>query len=163
MVVVVMLVSTAGLADAQQMTKEEGVDSFVFEGRVLELDEGHSITLSFGQGVEVAADPSMPTHMSAIDCAGIIENFPDKTYKGNGYCTLTAADGSKLFQRWQEGTDMAEGRYETFGGTGKFEGAKGEGTYTVGEIPQGRGVSMWKGTTEYPNLSKSLTTRSPPD
>jgi hypothetical protein len=153
-VAVAMLLSTAGLTKAQEIKKEEGVDSFVFETRVLELDEGHSVMLTFGQGVEVAADPSMPTHMSAIDCAGMIENFPDKTYKGNGYCTLTAADGSKLFQRWQEGTDMAEGRYETFGGTGKFEGAKGGGTYTVGEIPNGRGVSMWKGTTEYPNLSK---------
>jgi hypothetical protein len=152
-VAVAMLVS-AGSAHAQQMTEEKGVDSFVFDTRVLELEEGHSITLSFGRGIEVADDPAMPTHMSAIDCAGMIENFPDKTYKGNGYCTLTAADGSKLFQRWQEGTDMAEGRYETFGGTGKFEGAKGEGTYTVAEIPMGRGVSMWKGRIEYPNISK---------
>jgi hypothetical protein len=149
-----LMIGTTALGNAQQIIEENGVDSFVFDNRTLELEDGHSITLSYGRGVEVAADPSMPTHLSAIDCAGMVEAFPTKTYKASGYCTLTAPGGSKLFQRWQEGTEMPEGQYETFGGTGKFEGAKGKGTYITAEAPMGRGTSMWKGHIEYPNVPK---------
>jgi hypothetical protein len=99
----------------------------------------------------------MPTHMSTIDCVGMVEVLPDQTYKGNGYCTLTDREGDKLYQRWSAGSEASANRYETVGGTGKFEGAKGQGTTVQTEIssgPQGRSVVRWKGSSEYPNLRR---------
>jgi hypothetical protein len=63
--------------------------------------------------------------MTNVDCTGMFEEFPDRTYKGNGYCTNTDREGDKSFARWSASSDMAEGRYEIIGGTGKFEGTKG--------------------------------------
>jgi hypothetical protein len=151
---VVSLLAGAGtLANASERIEESGYNTFSYEVKVLELEEGHSVILWYGKGTEITDDPSLSTHMSAIDCAGMIETMPDETYTGNGHCTTVVSAGDKLFQRWREGSDMEEGRYEIIGGTGKFEGAKGEGTYTSTELPDPPGrrlVVKWKGFTELP-------------
>jgi hypothetical protein len=156
-VAAVLLVSGAHLAWAQQKVEEAGIDSFVADHKVFELEKGHQVILVHQRGIETTTDPSMPTNMTNIDCMGMFDSLPDKTFKANGYCTLVDRDGDKIFQRWWGSSDMPEIRYETFGGTGKFEGAKGEGTAKDIELspgPQGRTVTQWKGSTEYPNLRK---------
>ena len=88
---------------------------------------------------------------------GTFEIFPDQSYKGGGYCTVTDREGDKLFQSWSDSSGPEGGRFENTGGTGKFEGAKGQGTFTETELapgPQGRSIVHWKSSTEYPNLRK---------
>ena len=153
----ILSMSGTPLAWAQQKVEEAGIDSMMADHRIFELEKDHLVILVHERGIETTADPSMPTNMTAIDCMGMVDVLPDKTSKGNGYCVLTDSEGDKIFQRWSSSSAMPENRYETIGGTGKFEGAKGEGTAKVTELapgPQGRSVVQWKGSTEYPNLRK---------
>ena len=151
----VLLISGANFAWAQQKIEEAGIDSMVRDNKVFELEKGHLYILVDEKGVETTNTRS-PTHMSVIDCMGTWELFPDQSYKGSGYCTVTDREGDKLFQSWSDSS--AEGsKFESIGGTGKFEGAKGQGTYTETELspgPQGRSIVYWKSSTEYPNLRK---------
>jgi hypothetical protein len=152
-----LLMFSADLAQAQQKIEEAGIDVVVRDNHVSELEEGHVVVLIDVKGVRMTDDPSDPLNMTTIDCTGMFEEFPDGKYNGDGYCTNMDLEGHKLIFRWSENSDRAEGQYEVAAGTGKFEGAKGEGTYTITEVltgPQGRHVGRWRGTTEYPNIRK---------
>jgi hypothetical protein len=153
----VLLMYSGDLAWAQQKIEEAGRNVAVRDNQVSELEEGHIVVLVNTKGVTMTDDPSHPLNMTAVDCKGIFEEFSDGKYNGNGYCIGTDREGHKLISRWSENSDTAESRYEVAGGTGKFEGAKGEGTPTVTDVspgPQGRHVVRWQGTAEYPNASK---------
>jgi hypothetical protein len=142
---------------AQQRIEEAGMDIVVRDYQVSELEKGHVLVIPNETGVTVTDDPSNPLHMTAVDCTGMFEEFSDGTYKGNGYCTNTDKEGDKIIFRWSASSDMEENQYEVAGGTGKFEGAKGEGTATIIEVstgPQGRQIARWKGWAEYPNVQK---------
>jgi hypothetical protein len=54
--------------------------------------------------------------------------------KGSGTCTYTYKGGDKLTDSWQEGSDLKEYTFKNTGGTGKYEGASGGGTYTLEEL-----------------------------
>jgi hypothetical protein len=154
----VLLMFSADLAWAQQKIEEAGRDLAVRDNQVAELEEGHIVVLVNTKGVTLTDDPSHPLNMTAVDCKGIYEEFFDGKYNGNGYCINTDADGDKLVSRWSEDSEKdPQSWYEVAGGTGKFEGAKGEGTSTLTEVsggPQGRHVGRWQGTAEYPNVQK---------
>jgi hypothetical protein len=153
----VLVMFSADLAEAQQKIEEAGMDIVVRDYQVSVLEKGHVVVIPNETGVTVTDDPSNPLHMTSVDCTGMFEEFSDGTYKGNGYCTNTDKDGDKLISRWTASSDMEENRYEVAGGTGKFEGAKGEGTATIIEVspgPQGRQIARWQGTAEYPNIRK---------
>jgi hypothetical protein len=154
----VLLMFSADPAWAQQKIEEAGTDFAVRDNQVSELEKGHIVVLVKTKGVTIMDDPSHPLNMTAPDCTGIFEEFPDGKFKGNGYCAAADQDGHKLFSAWSESSETdPENRYQIAGGTGKFEGAKGEGTYTITEVspgPQGRHVVRWQGTAEYPNVQK---------
>ena len=146
----------ATLTQAEQKA-ESGMDNMVSDNKIIELEKGHTVILISEKGIETTDDPSGATNMTNNDCIGMFESFPDNTYKGNGYCIETDKDGDKVFNRWTASSDMKESRYEIVGGTGKFEGVNGGGTAVDTEIsggPQGRTVTRWKGTAEYPKLHK---------
>ena len=56
--------------------------------------------------------------------------MPDGSWKGSGTCTDTYKGGDKAHFTWEEGSHLKGYTYKYTGGTGKYEGAKGEGTYT---------------------------------
>ena len=153
----VLLMLSADLGWAQQRIEEAGMDIVVRDYQVSELEKGHVVIITNEKGVTITDDPSNPFHMTSVDCTGMVEEFSDGTYKGNGYCINTDREGDKIVFRWTFSSDMAGSRYEVAGGTGKFEGAKGEGTATITEVspgPQGRQVARWQGWAEYPNPRK---------
>ena len=55
------------------------------------------------------------------------------SWMGRGTCTYIDKDGDRLYESWEE--DANKGTYKTTGGTGKYKGARGGGTYTL--APQG--------------------------
>ena len=153
----VLVIFSADAGWAQQRIEEAGMDIVVRDYQVSELEKGHVLVIPKETGITVTDDPSNPLHMTAVDCTGMIEEFPGGKYKGTGYCTNTDREGGKIVFRWNASSDMPEVRYEAVGGTGQFEGAKAEGTAAVTEVipgPQGRQVALWKGWAEYPNLRK---------
>jgi hypothetical protein len=70
-----------------------------------------------------------------------------------GYKTFTEADGSQVFARFQ-GTEAAppiyKGKWEFIGGTGKYTGIKGQGTYVYHSITETAGWDVFEGEYEIP-------------
>jgi hypothetical protein len=71
---------------------------------------------------------------NAEDCVGKYEYMPDGSWKSSGTCTGAFKDGGKVFLTWEEGSHLEESVYTYTGGTGKYDGAKGGGTYKVDEL-----------------------------
>lgn len=130
-----LLLGAAEAANAGERIEESGHEAFAtIVWDELELDEGHSFAWWRGEGVGFDDDPTSPAYLNTGDCAATYEFMPDDTYKASGFCTYTDRDGDKWFVKWWEGSDMEEGRYEYTGGTGKYAGVTGGGTYTGEEL-----------------------------
>jgi hypothetical protein len=81
---------------------------------------GNSVAIA-GQTVDVAG---------AIACVmDKWDYMPDKSWKGAGTCTDNLKGGDKMYESWEEGSHLKEYMYKYTGGTGKYEGASGGGTY----------------------------------
>jgi len=76
--------------------------------------------------------------------------MPDGSWKGSGTCNHNVKGGDKLTETWEEGSHLKEYTYKWTGGTGKYEGASGGGTYTNEELTDTLLGGRYKGTTELP-------------
>jgi hypothetical protein len=81
--------------------------------------------------------------------------MPDGSWKGSGTCVYTIKggdnkSGDKVNMTWEEGSHLKEYIYKNTGGTGKYEGAGGGGTYTLEELTDTLLGGKYKGTTELP-------------
>ena len=65
-----------------------------------------------------------------------------------GYRTVNYKDGDTLQESWEEGSHLKEYPYKYTGGTGKYEGARGEGTYTSENLPDTLQWGRYKGTIQ---------------
>ena len=54
--------------------------------------------------------------------------MPDKSWKASGTCTHNIGK-EKRYETWEEGSHLKEYPWKITGGTGKYEGASGGGTY----------------------------------
>ena len=95
---------------------------------VKEPEKGHKLIDYAGRCVRIPDDPAAPKHTA--DCVGKFEYMPDKSYKGSGTCTYR----DKVNITWEEGSHLKEYTTKNTGGTGKYEGAGGGGTYTLEEL-----------------------------
>ena len=74
----------------------------------------------------------------------------DQSWKGSGTCTWNFKDGDKVYyDSWEEGSQLKEYTYKTTGGTGKYQGAKGGGTYIYENLTDTLGGAI-KGKMELP-------------
>ena len=92
-----------------------------------EPEKGHKLVDAAMRCLSIPNDPAAPK--SAGDCIGKYEYMPDGSWKGSGTCTYTFKGGDKLNDSWEEGSHLKEYTYKNTGGTGKYEGASGGGTY----------------------------------
>jgi hypothetical protein len=69
-----------------------------------------------------------------MERVGNYEYMPDGSWKGAGTYTDTFKSGDKKIESWEEGSHLKEYPYKYTGGTGKYEGATGGGTYTMEEL-----------------------------
>lgn len=146
-----LLLVVAGAANAGERIEGSGHEGwYTTLVSELEFGEGHSAMLWRGEGVQFGDDPSQPAGLMTGDCVAIFEFMPDETYKGNGFCTYTDLDGDKTFFTFWEGSDMEEGRTKYFGGTGKFAGVTGGGTYTGEELTDTLSMYTYKDVMELP-------------
>ena len=58
--------------------------------------------------------------------------------------------GDKVYDSWEEGSQLKEYTYKTTGGTGKDQGAKGGGTYIYENLTDTLGGARFKGKMELP-------------
>jgi hypothetical protein len=112
-----------------------------------EPEKGHKLVDYAGRCVDIPDDPAAPKVVG--DCVGKYEYMPDKSWKGTGTCTYNFKDG-KLNDSWEEGSHLKEYTYKNTGGSGKYEGAGGGGTYTLEELTDTLLGGKYKGTIELP-------------
>ena len=104
-----------------------------------EPEKGHKLVDFAGRCVHIPDDPTVPS--SSDECVGKYEYMPDESWKGSGTCTETK-DGDKRFRLWEEGSHLKEYTYKFTGGTGKYEGIKGDGTYMYKKLTNT--LSWWQ-------------------
>jgi len=113
-----------------------------------EIEKGHKLVDYAGRCVRIPDDPAEAR--DTADCAGKYEYLPDETWKGSGTCTWNIKGGDKQYEVWEENSQLKDYPYKWTGGTGKFQGAKGSGTYTYENLTDTLAAGRYKGTMELP-------------
>jgi hypothetical protein len=113
-----------------------------------EVEKGHKLVDVVQRCVLIPNDPADPKAIE--DCVGKFEYMPDGSWKGSGTCTNNYTDGGKATLTWEEGSDLKEYPYEFTGGTGKYQGAKGGGTYTYESLSDTLFGGTYKGAMQLP-------------
>jgi hypothetical protein len=75
--------------------------------------------------------------------------MPDKSWKASGTCTDNIGK-DKRYESWEEGSEMKEYPYKLTGGTGKYEGVTGGGTYVYENLSDTIAGGTYKGTVTTP-------------
>ena len=140
-----LIVLAGGVVHAGQTINESGSMALVIDKwDELEPDKGHKLVDYAGRCVGIPDDPTAPK--VTCDCIGKYEYIPDGSWKGSGTCTVTFKGGDTLQETWEEGSHP----YKYTGGTGKYEGASGEGTYTSENLTDTLQWGRYKGTIQLP-------------
>jgi hypothetical protein len=103
--------------------------------------------------VDIPNDPGEPKYSQ--DCKGKYEYMPDGSWKAAGTCTDTYKSGVTKFETWEEGSDLKEYPYKVTGGTGKYQGASGGGTYFYENLTDTLAGGTYKGTLTLPRAAAS--------
>jgi len=128
-----LLIVGSGAANAGQTINDVGAIACVNDKwDVKEPEKGHKLVDYAGRYVAIPDDPAAPKRTG--ECVGKYEYMPDGSWKGAGTCTVSDKGGDKLNESWEEGSHLKEYPYKYTGGTGKYEGATGGGTYTMEEL-----------------------------
>jgi hypothetical protein len=113
-----------------------------------EVDKGHKLVDYAGRCVNIPDEPAAPKYTE--DCVGKYEYMPDESWKGSGSCTYNFKSGDKITDTFEEGSHLKEYTFKITGGTGKYEGARGGGTYTNEELTDTLLGGRYKGKIELP-------------
>jgi hypothetical protein len=112
--------------DIMSIIKESGTSVYVDDKWDERLEKGQKLADYAGRELDISEDAEATKSTGYV--VGKYESM-DGSWKGSGTCTYIDEDGDKLYERWEE--DSNKGTYKTTGGTGKYEGAGGGGTYTL--------------------------------
>jgi hypothetical protein len=138
-----------GTANAGRTINEAGAIAFVVDKwDEKEPEKGHKLVDMAARTVAIPDDPAAPKYTE--DCVGKYEYMPDESWKSSGTCTYTFKSGDKMYDSWEEGSDLKEYPYKITGGTGKYEGASGGGTYFYENLTDTLSGGTYKGQTVLP-------------
>ena len=142
-----LVLGNAG-ANAQTINEAGALACVNDKWDVKEPEKGHKLVDYAGRCVNIPDDVAAPK--STGDCAGKYEYMPDGSWKGAGTCTDTFKSGDTKIESWEEGSHLKEYPYKYTGGTGKYEGTGGGGTYKLEELTDTLLGGKYKGTIELP-------------
>lgn len=143
-----LLLLAGGAATAGQTIDESGTITCVNDKwDEKEVEKGHKLVDYAGRCVKIPGDPAAPKAVE--DCVGKYEYLPDGSWKGAGTCTRTVA-GDKLYETWQESSELKAYPYKHTGGTGKYKDASGGGTYFYESLTDTLAGGTYQGTTVLP-------------
>ena len=145
-----LCISGNGTANAGQTINDVGALACVTDKwDEKEVEKGHKLVDYAARCVGIPDDPAAPKNTE--DCVGKYEYMPDGSYKGSGTCTWKFKEaGDTITETWEEGSDLKDNPYKITGGTGKYEGASGGGTYTYENLTDTLAGGRYKGTIELP-------------
>ncbi len=123
--------------------KSEWVEVGDVEGHVVGVWESKG--LGFQEG-DVTTIKSRGT-FDSIKGTGTHQGYLAKTWSDGATYTTSFEGRSKQAGKLR----LSEGTWMLLGGTGRFEGVKGEGTYSSTRYPNKMTVTDWKGTRVLPD------------
>jgi hypothetical protein len=139
-----VLILDLGAAKADKTFDEAGVIVCVNDKwDEKEVEKGHKLVDMVQRCVLVPSDAAEPK--ATEDCVGKYEYMADGSWKAAGTCTNNYKGGDKATLTWQEGSHLKEYPYEYTGGTGKYQDAKGGGTYTYESLTDTLFAGTYKG------------------
>jgi hypothetical protein len=143
------LILGSGAAKAGQIIDDAGTTACVADKwDEKEPEKGHKLVDAAMRCVLIPNDAAAPKVNE--DCVGKYEYMPDKSWKGTGTCTDNYPGGDKISLTWEEGSHLKEYTYTKTGGTGKYQGVKGGGTYMYESLTDTLTGGRYKGTIELP-------------
>jgi hypothetical protein len=143
-----LLIFNNGPANAGQTIEDAGAIVCVNDKwDETEPEKGHKLVDAVQRCVTIPNNPA--SEKVAEDCVGKYEYMPDGSWKGSGTCT-DSRKGGKLFNSWEEGSHLKECTYKVTGGTDKYEGASGGGTYVYDNLTDTLAGGTFKGTIILP-------------
>ena len=111
-----------------------------------EQKPGHKVVDYAGRCVKVPDNAATPKVTE--DCTGQYEYLPDGVWSGSGSCTAKYNSNDTISVTWAESSQLKEWTYTATGGTGKYKGIVGGGTYRYDNLTDtlagGRYKSKWK-------------------
>jgi hypothetical protein len=123
-----LLVVTQGAAHASQSFQESGVLVCVTDKWAETVPEkGHKLVDAAMRCGVVPDSPALEKY--AQDCTAKYEYLADRSWKGSGTCTNSYKSGDKSYESFEEGSHLQPYTYKKTGGTGRYAGASGGGTY----------------------------------
>ncbi len=141
-----------GVANAGQSVDLAGTIACVTDKyNETEPEKSHKLADWAGRCVDVPDDSAVPKWIE--NCTGKYEFMPDGSSKASGTCSGSFKgdkDGDQISFTWDEDSHLKEFLQKITGGTGKYAGAKGGGTYTIEELPGGLYGGRRKGKMELP-------------
>jgi hypothetical protein len=144
-----LLILGSGVANAGKTVEEAGALVCVNDKwDEKEPEKGHKLVDAVQRCVDVPDDSAAPKYSQ--DCTGKYEYMPDGSWKGAGTCTDTYKSGDKKYETWEEGSHLKEYLYKITGGTGKYQGASGGGTYMYEGLTDTLFGGKYKGKMELP-------------
>jgi hypothetical protein len=144
-----LLILGPGVANAGETINESGALACVNDKwDVKEPEKGHKLVDFAGRCVGIPNDPAAPKYTE--DCVAKYEYMPDESWKGSGSCTRTHEGGDKSYDTFEEGSHLKEYPYKITGGTGKYQGASGGGTYIYENLTDTLAGGTYKGKLELP-------------
>ena len=144
-----MLILGSGIANAGQTINVAGTMACVNDKwDEKEPEKGHKLAEYGGRCVVVPDDAGAQKYVE--DCAGNYEYKPDGSWKGGGTCNVDFKEGNTISLTWEEGSHLKEYPFTYTGGTGKYKGAKGGGTYKTDELTTTLYGGRKKGNLELP-------------
>ena len=145
---VALIVVGSGAAHAAQTINEAGALACVNDKwDVKEPEKGHKLVEYAGRCISVPDDQTEPKY--TMERVGNYEYMPDGSWKGTGTCTDNYP-GGKISLTWEEGSHLKEYSYTKTGGTGKYQGVKGGGTYMYESLTDTLSGGRYKGELVLP-------------
>lgn len=139
----------AGTALAESTIQESGTISCVMDKwDETEKEKGHKVAQAANRCVLIPDDKAAAKVTE--DCKGTYEYLPDGSWKAVGTCTDKYPGGDTVTLTWEEGSHLKEYTYQKTGGTGKYQGASGGGTYMYENLTDTLVGGRFKGTLVLP-------------
>jgi hypothetical protein len=145
-----LLILGSGAAKAGQSINDAGVITCINDKwDEKEVEKGHKLVDYAGRCINIPADAALPKYTE--DCVGKYEYMPDQSWKGSGTCTYKFKEGGDtITDSFEEGSHLKEYTYKITGGTGKYQGASGGGTYFYDQLTDALSGGTYKGTIQLP-------------
>jgi hypothetical protein len=144
-----ILVLGCGTANAGTTIEEAGVIVCVSDKwDEKEQAKGHKVVTYAGRCVKVPDDGTAAK--TNEECSGQYEYLPDGSWKANGTCLAKQGKDDTISVTWEEGSDLKQNPYKATGGTGKFKGIGGGGTYKYDQLTDTLFGGRYKSTWELP-------------